>query len=66
MLFIDFMLSAPAQSIYTQVLGYSSLRKGMASSAAPAQKVYLAQRPNYRAEYDKWNRLADEVFRSGR
>ena len=66
MLFMDFMLSAQAQKIYTDVLGYSSLRKDMASNGAPAQKVYLAQRPNYRSEYDKWNRLADAVFRSGR
>ena len=66
MLFLDFMLSAPAQHIYTDALGYSSLRKDMVFPGAPAQKVYLAQRPNYRGEYDKWNRLANAVFRSGR
>jgi hypothetical protein len=27
--------------------------------------VYLAQRPNYRREYEQWSRLAQQVFRSG-
>jgi iron(III) transport system substrate-binding protein len=66
MLFIDFMLSAEAQKIYTAELGYASLRKDMVSPTAPVQKVYLAQRPNYRADYDRWNRLANEVFRAAR
>jgi iron(III) transport system substrate-binding protein len=65
MLFIDFMLGVEAQKIYTAELGYTSLRKDMPNSAAPVQKVYLAMRPNYRRDYEQWNRLAQQVFRSG-
>jgi ABC-type Fe3+ transport system substrate-binding protein len=65
MLFIDFMLGVEAQKIYTEQLGYTSLRKDMPNSAAPVKKVYLAQRPNYRREYEQWSRLAQQVFRSG-
>ena len=66
MLFIDFMLSAQAQKIYTADLGYASLRKDMTSQPPPVEKLYLAQRPNYARDYEKWNRLANEVFLSGR
>ena len=37
MLFVDFMLSSEAQTIYVEQLGYSSLRTEMASAAAPAR-----------------------------
>jgi ABC-type Fe3+ transport system substrate-binding protein len=66
MLFIDYMLATEAQTIYTQELGYTSLRKDMVNNAAPAQRVYLAMRPNYRREYEQWGRLADQVFRGRR
>lgn len=66
MLFVDFMLSVVAQKIYSEELGYSSLRKDLQDPKAPAQKVLLALRPDYRRDYEKWGRLADEVFRSGR
>ena len=66
MLFIDYMLSKDAQEIYTEQLGYSSLRKDMPNAAAPVKKLYLAQRPNYTRDYEQWGRLADQVFRSGR
>ena len=66
MLFIDYMLSKDAQDIYTEQLGYSSLRKDMPNAAAPVKKLYLAQRPNYTRDYEQWGRLADQVFRSGR
>jgi hypothetical protein len=36
------------------------------NNAAPAQRVYLAMRPNYRREYEQWGRLADQVFRGRR
>jgi hypothetical protein len=64
--FVDYMLSAAAQTIYTGELGYSSLRKDMLNSAAPVQKLYLAQRQNYTRDYEQWSRLADQVFRGGR
>jgi iron(III) transport system substrate-binding protein len=66
MLFADFMLSADAQKIYADDLGYASLRKDMPNAAAPATKLYLALRPNYKAEYEQWGRLADQVLRAGR
>jgi iron(III) transport system substrate-binding protein len=66
MLFTDFMLSTAAQQIYVNDLGYASLRKDMPSAAAPAEKLYLAMRPNYRAEYEQWGRLADQVLRKSR
>lgn len=65
MLFADFILSAAAQKIYTERLGYSSLRNDMANTTAPAKKLYLGLRANYTAEYEGWERLADQVFRSG-
>ena len=37
LLFVDFMLSPAAQKIYSEELGYSSLRRDMVSPAAPAQ-----------------------------
>jgi iron(III) transport system substrate-binding protein len=63
MLFIDYMLNTEAQTIYAEELGYTSLRKDMPNNARPAQKVYLAQRPNYLRDYEQWGRLADQVFR---
>jgi iron(III) transport system substrate-binding protein len=66
MLFTDFMLSAAAQKIYTDELGYASLRSDMLNTTAPAKKLYLGLRLNYTAEYESWSRLADRVFRSGR
>ncbi len=63
MLFIDFMLGQEAQKIYTDELGYVSLRNDMPHAAAPAQRVYLAQRPNYLRDYEQWGRLARQVFR---
>lgn len=66
MLFVDFMLSAEAQKIYTTELGYSSLRRDMANATAPAKKLYLALRPNYTRDYEEWGRLADQVFKSGK
>ena len=66
MLFVDFMLSTPAQKIYTEQLGYSSLRKDMANDTAPAKKLLLALRPSYTRDYEQWSRIADQVFRSGR
>ena len=66
MLFVDFMLSTAAQKIYTEQLGYSSLRNDMASRRRRRRKLYSALRPNYTRDYEQWGRLADKVFRSGR
>ena len=66
MLFIDFMLSAQAQKIYVEELGYSSLRTDMVNATAPAKKLYLGLRPDYERDYESWGRLADQVFKNGR
>jgi iron(III) transport system substrate-binding protein len=66
MLFVDFMLSAQAQKIYVEELGYSSLRTDMVNATAPAKKLYLGLRPDYERDYESWGRLADQVFRNGR
>jgi iron(III) transport system substrate-binding protein len=66
MLFIDFMLSAQAQKIYVEELGYSSLRTDMINTTAPAKKLYLGLRPDYERDYESWGRLADQVFWNGR
>jgi iron(III) transport system substrate-binding protein len=66
MLFIDFALSKPAQDIYAEKLGYASMRKDVAVSGVPAQKLYLGQRPDFFSDYEKWSDLADATFLNGR
>lgn len=63
MLFVDFLLSKEAQKIYSDDLGYSSMRTDMPSADAPMQKLYLTLRPNFFREYEQWNALTDSVFR---
>jgi ABC-type Fe3+ transport system substrate-binding protein len=66
MLFIDFLLGRAAQRIYTQDLGYASMRRDMQSDDAPAQKLYLTLRPDFYREYEEWNDLSDAVFRAAK
>lgn len=66
MLFIDFLLSAEAQRIYTHELSYASMRKDMVSGDAPVEKLYLTMRPDFPREYEGWTRLTDSVFRRAR
>ncbi len=61
MLLIDFLMSKEAQLIY-QELGYNSGRGDVATSGAPVKKLYLANRPNYIAEYEGWMKLYQDVF----
>jgi len=61
MLFVDFLLSKEGQVLYRE-LGYDSARRDMAGSGAPAQKLYLANRPNYIHEYEDWVKLYQGVF----
>lgn len=61
MLLIDFLMSKEAQLIY-QELGYDSGRGDVATSGAPVKKLYLANRPNYIAEYEGWMKLYQDVF----
>lgn len=61
-LFVDFMLSAEAQKIYRDDLGYSSMRKDMQRADEPAQKLYLSSIPDFEREYDAWGRLAAQLL----
>lgn len=65
MLLIDFLLSKQAQRIYVEKLGYSSMRKDMPSSGAPAQKLSLGLDPHFAANYRKWSTLAHSAFKRG-
>lgn len=65
MLLIDFLLSQQAQHIYTEALGYVSMRKDMSSPDAPAKKLYLGLDPDFAANYRKWSALAHSAFERG-
>lgn len=65
MLLIDFLLSKQAQRIYSEKLGYVSMRKDMPSVGAPAQKLYLGLDRNFAADYRKWSALAHSAFGHG-
>ena len=67
MLFIDFLLSKEAQSMYRE-LGYLSSRKDMKSDEYPnLQKLFLMNRPHYFDEFETWTRLFQEaILKSGR
>ena len=63
MLLIDFLLSREGQRIYGS-LGYGSARKDSVRQAAanPAQKLYLANRPDYLREFAAWSKLYQTAF----
>lgn len=63
MLLIDFLLSREGQRIYGS-LGYGSARKDSArqTAANPAQKLYLANRPDYLREFAAWSKLYQAAF----
>ncbi len=61
MLLIDFLMSKEAQLIY-QELGYDSGRRDVATSGVSVKKLYLANRPNYIADYEGWMKLYQGVF----
>ena len=67
LLFIDFLLSKEAQSMYRD-LGYLSSRKDMKSDEHPdLQKLFLMDRPNYFDEFEGWTRLFQEaIIKAGR
>ncbi|HWG03794.1 MAG TPA: extracellular solute-binding protein [Beijerinckiaceae bacterium] len=65
MLYIDFMLSREAQ-LMLRDLGYLSARADMPPTEFTGlEKLYLANRPNYLAEFDHWMSLYQEVFLKG-
>jgi len=65
MLFVDFVLSPEGQKLW-QKLGYSSARTDLPSKDRPAKIYYLADEPNYLANYEKWIALGHEIFGSGK
>ena len=64
MLYIDFMLSKEIQEIFMKI-GYASGRTDLASKEKPSKIYYVAQRPNYAEEYEKWQALGRQVFGRG-
>lgn len=61
MLLVDFLLSKEGQQMYRE-LGYDSARTDLQSADRPPQKLYLTNRPNYIQEFERWNRLYQDVF----
>jgi iron(III) transport system substrate-binding protein len=65
MLLIDFLLSKDAQIIY-RTIGYDSARDDMPPGPLPPmKKVYLASRPNYIQEFEKWAAMFRRLFDKG-
>jgi iron(III) transport system substrate-binding protein len=64
MLYIDFMISKLGQEMYKKI-GYGSAREDLPAKSKPSKIYYLAQRPNYAEEYEKWNQLGRQVFGNG-
>jgi iron(III) transport system substrate-binding protein len=64
MLYIDFMISKVGQEMYKKI-GYGSARNDIEAKQKPQKIYYLAQRPNYAEEYEKWNLLGRQVFGRG-
>src|SRR5262249_39784324 len=60
-LLVDFLMSQEGAAIYRE-LGYDSPRVDMSRSRAPAQKLYLTNRPTFLADYETWSRLYQDVF----
>jgi iron(III) transport system substrate-binding protein len=65
MLFVDFVLSIEGQKLW-QKLGYSSARTDLPGTDRPAKIYYLADEPDYLANYEKWSALGREIFGSGK
>lgn len=64
MLYIDLMLSKEIQEMFMKI-GYASGRTDLESREKPSKIYYVAQRPNYAQEYEKWQALGREVFGRG-
>ena len=61
MLLLDFFLSKEGQTM-RQAIGDSSARTDLASADKPKDIVYIARRPTYAQDFEKWSDLAAEVF----
>jgi iron(III) transport system substrate-binding protein len=65
MLLIDFMLPKEGQTMYHD-LGYQSARADMENHVKPEKVYYMALRPNYEQEFERWSQLSFEIFGRGR
>ena len=61
LLYVDFALSKEGQEI-NQKLGNASGRTDIVNTSRPAHVYYLADEPNYVANYEKWLALGRQAF----
>jgi iron(III) transport system substrate-binding protein len=61
MLFVDYVLSREGQLVY-QSLGYASSRIDVENPEKPGKIYYLADRPSYLQDYERWSSLGRQVF----
>jgi iron(III) transport system substrate-binding protein len=61
-LFVDFMLSATAQKIYRDDLGYASMRKDLGTPDDTEKKLFLDSSPNFEEKYTEWGRIAQQLL----
>ena len=61
-LFVDFMLSAAAQKIYRDDLGYTSMREDLRTADDTNKKLFLDSVPDFEQKYAEWGRLAAQVL----
>jgi iron(III) transport system substrate-binding protein len=61
MMLADFFLSKEGQTM-RQAIGDSSARTDLATADKPKEIAYVASRPTYNQDFEKWSQLAAEVF----
>ncbi len=64
MMLIDFFFSKEAQSIRNE-MGYAGGRMDIVIPNRPEKTVDLTANPNYALEFERWQRLALQLFGSG-
>lgn len=65
MLYIDFTLSKEGQTMRVEI-GDDSARIDLAPPDKPKEILYLSERPNYAAEYERWTDLSKQIFAKGK
>jgi iron(III) transport system substrate-binding protein len=61
MLYVDWMLSKEGQLLH-QAAGYASGRRDMENAESPKKRYYLADEPDYPANFEKWEELSLKIF----
>lgn len=61
-LFVDFMLSAAAQKIYRDDLGYTSMRNDLQTPDDTSKKLFLGSLPDFEKKYSEWGLLAAQYL----